>query len=57
MALPRIITSYVFPPIPYRGCDWQACRDGAEPGDRVGHGKTEAESIRELMEQEEMDRE
>ena len=53
---PKIVTTHVYPPIPFRGADWQAHRDGDEPDDdghmRVGRGATEAEAVDDLLEQE-----
>jgi len=55
----KIITSYVFPPIPDRRFDWSAWRDGDEPNDdgqmTTGYGATEAEAIADLKEQLEID--
>ena len=51
----RYITTFDPPPIPLRQFDWKATRDGYEPGDPIGYGKTEEQSLRELQEQEEMD--
>lgn len=45
----KIITDFVYPPIPIRNFDWVAYRDGDEEGPQ-GHGATEAEAIAELME-------
>ena len=52
----KIVTTFVYPPIPYRGCDWQAMRDGDEPSEEgpsppVGRGATEVEALRDLAEQ------
>ena len=44
-------TSFVYPPIPYRGADWSATFDGYEPGDLVGIGVTEQAAINDLLEQ------
>lgn len=52
-SLGKIITEYVFPPIPPRQFDWAAYRDGYEPGCKVGHGKTEAEAVADLFATEE----
>jgi hypothetical protein len=45
----KIITSFIHPPIPFRGCDWQAHWDdeGEEAGN-YGYGKTEADAINDL---------
>jgi len=48
----RIITEYLYPPVPKRDWDWIAYRDGFEPGDIVGRGPTENAAIRDLLEQE-----
>lgn len=52
----KIVTSFVFPPIPTRDNDWQAIFDGDEPDDNgnmrfVGRGTTEAEAIGDLITQ------
>lgn len=46
----KIITEFVYPPIPIRNFDWVAYRDGDEDGGPQGHGATEEEAIAELME-------
>lgn len=49
---PRIVTSHVYPPIPFRGADWAAWYDGDEPNDdgqmAVGRGATEEAAIADL---------
>lgn len=56
MPKPRIITSFVYPPIPMRYFDWCAYRDGyEEPGNPCGWGSTEQIAIDDLLEQEEED--
>lgn len=52
----RIVTSYVNPPIPFRGCDWAAFYDGEEELGGCGYGSTEAEAIQDLLNQDEEDR-
>lgn len=51
----KIITTFVYPPIPVRNCDWSAHLDGDEPDDdgrmTVGRGETEADAIKDLIEQ------
>ena len=47
----KIVTSYVYPPIPVRSFDWSAVEDGYEPGCPIGYGKTEAEAVQDLREQ------
>lgn len=49
----RIITEYEYPPIPDRRWDWSAVRGDYEPGDPIGRGPTEADAIRDLLDQEE----
>ena len=48
----KIVTAFVYPPIPIRSCDWQAHFDGDEPDDdgrmRVGYGETEQKAIQDL---------
>jgi hypothetical protein len=44
----KIVTRHIFPPIPMRQFDWQATRDGYEPGCPIGYGKTESEAIADL---------
>ncbi len=39
-------------PIPIRTFDWTAFREGYEPGDPLGHGKTASEAIADLYERE-----
>lgn len=46
----KIVTSNIFPPIPYRGCDWVAYVEGEEENSHMyGYGPTEAEAIDDLM--------
>ena len=47
----KIITEYVFPPIPLRQFDWSAVTDNYEPGCPIGYGRTEEEAIKDLLEQ------
>lgn len=53
----KIVTSFVYPPIPIRTCDWAAYFDDDEPNDegqmQIGRGRTEADAIADLLEQEE----
>lgn len=46
---PRIRTSFDYPPIPDRSCDWSAYREGYEPGDPIGRGPTEQAAIDDLI--------
>lgn len=52
----KIVTSYDYPPIPDRSCDWSAIDedtyDGApdtHPACPIGRGATEAEAIADLL--------
>jgi len=47
----KIITEFVYPPIPLRSFDWQAVEEGYEPGDPIGRGPSEDEAILDLEEQ------
>lgn len=54
-----IVTSYDRPPIPTKAFDWSARRkdydgapDAGPSASRIGHGPTEADAIRDLLEQE-----
>ncbi len=51
--MPKIVTTFIHPPIPIRSCDWQASYDGDEPNDegqmRHGSGATEQAAIDELI--------
>lgn len=47
-----IVTDCVCPPIPDRRWDWNATREGYEPGCLIGYGTTEDEAIEDLLEQE-----
>lgn len=47
----RVVTHYVYPPIPDRRWDWCAVDDDtfAGPGSQIGHGPTEAAAIADLL--------
>ena len=45
----KIITTFVHPPIPSRNCDWQAVREGWEPGEPIGRDETESDAIADLL--------
>jgi len=47
----KIVTAFVYPPIPIRNMDWCATTDDYEPGCPMGNGATEAEAIADLKEQ------
>lgn len=46
----KIVTSFAYPPIPVRNMDWCAHYDGEEEAGNYGWGATEAEAIRDFME-------
>lgn len=46
----KIITSFVYPPIPIRTMDWCAYLDGQEEG-KVGWGETEEEAKQDFLDQ------
>ena len=48
----RIKTNFVYPPIPIRTMDWSAWFDGNEEG-LHGEGRTEAEAVQDLLDEEE----
>lgn len=45
----KVITSFIYPPIPDRNMDWCAYRDGTEESGRYGRGATEAEAVSDLL--------
>jgi len=45
----KINVVFVYPPVPTRAWDWQATRDGYEPGDPVGQGPTREAAIADLL--------
>ena len=45
----KIITEFVYPPIPLRDFDWSAVTDNYEPGCPIGYGRTEEAAIADLM--------
>jgi hypothetical protein len=49
----KIITHQEYPPIPVRNFDWNATRDGWEPGSPIGWGRTAQEAIQDLLDEEE----
>lgn len=47
----KIVTSYIYPPIPIRTCDWSAVYDNYDgEGSPIGLGSTEAKAIADLTE-------
>lgn len=54
-AKPRVLTEFIYPPIPIRSHDWCAWRDGHEEDGNYGWGRTEDEAIADLLQNEEMD--
>ncbi len=51
----KIVTQFIYPPIPFRGCDWQATFEDYDLGDPIGHGQTEEAAIADLKMEAEMD--
>lgn len=49
----KIITEYVYPPIPDRRWDWRATREGWDLGEPIGEGPTKQAAIDDLLMQEE----
>jgi hypothetical protein len=50
-ALPRVIVTFVYPPIPIRTCDYQAHYEGEEDERMAtGHGRTAADAVVDLIE-------
>ena len=47
----KIVTQNIYPPIQTRKFDWTAVDDNYEPGCPIGYGETEAEAIKDLLEQ------
>jgi len=45
----KIITSFEYPPIPWRKWDWCAYREGQEPDGNYGWGSTREEAIADLL--------
>lgn len=45
----KIVTDYINPPIPVRGCDWCAFYDGTEETGEYGYGATEREAVADLV--------
>ena len=46
---PRIVTSFIYPPIPIRKFDWQAYVDGQEEEGPYGYGETKSAAVADLM--------
>ena len=46
----KIVTEFVYPPIPFRGMDWRAYFDGEEEDGPYGQGESEADAILSLCE-------
>lgn len=46
----KITTHHIVPPIPTRNYDWCAFYDGEEEAGNYGYGPTEAEAIRDFIE-------
>ena len=45
----KIVTNYIYPPIPLRQFDWSATYDNYEPGCPIGYGSTEQDAIDDLV--------
>jgi hypothetical protein len=45
----KIVTTNLYPPIPFREFDWCACYEGTEEDGPYGWGPSEAEAIEDLM--------
>jgi hypothetical protein len=51
MTSPKIILTYVYPPIPLRTCDWSAHYEGEEDEHMaIGHGRTAEDAVIDLIE-------
>jgi len=46
--MPKVVTHYICPPIPFRDFDWVAYFDGQEESGICGHGKTEIDALDDL---------
>lgn len=46
----KIVTENTYPPIPIRDFDWHAWLDGHEEDGMYGSGRTEAEAVKDLIE-------
>lgn len=46
----KIVTHHMFPPVPFRSHDWCAFYDGEEEAGNYGYGATEAEAIKDFVE-------
>lgn len=49
-----IVETFYAPPIPWRGADYCATREGYDELDPLGYGETEGEAIAALLEMEEL---
>ena len=49
MRTAKVVTSFIYPPIPIRNFDWMAYFDGQEKAGENGYGETEAEAIADLL--------
>jgi len=47
----KIVTEFVYPPIPDRRFDWEAHLDGDEENGPYGYGDTEEKAIQDLRDQ------
>lgn len=46
----KIITNFIYPPIPIRTNDWCAYYDGEEENGNYGYGETEEAAVKDLIE-------
>lgn len=49
----KIVATYINPPIPFRNLDWCAHYDGEEEAGGYGYGATEADAIRDFLDNQE----
>lgn len=49
----KVVTHFIYPPIPFRGCDWQATIDSYDGDENAprGFGPTQAEAVADLLDQ------
>ena len=47
----RIVTTWLYPPIPLREFDWRATFGDYEPGGLIGYGRTRAAAVKDLQDQ------
>ncbi len=47
--MPKIVTRYIYPPIPTREFDWCAFVEGDEELNQYGYGRTEEAAVTDLV--------